>query len=510
MAETELSADSKRLLDNLIDSLGLEPQEVNNQALVTLSDAEDPELQSLSFYDEDISVTDEDRFINCLASLLVNSELDELKSIRQVMKNIDDLVTRCDVRIDDYLHRVIRSDSFRKLEVNWRSLDRMARSVTSEEVVIDFLDVTKDELGVDLEDNDSDILASALFKKVYIAEYDRYGGKPFGAMVGLYYFDASVENIDWLRTMSKIGQAAHCPFVASAEPGFFGFKTYDELARAQNLEDLMSLPKYGYWNTLRESDAAAYIGLTLPRFMIRSPWNGTSRNPWLDFTETIRDQGDYAWGSSAVLFACNMIRSFESSGWCQSITGPLGGGLVKGLPVHTVERHGHQELQPPVEVAIPDFRELQFSKCGFIPLLHAKDTSNAAFFSARAIKTAIEFEDELDTQNADLVCNLSYTLSITRIAHYVKRMVRDYIGSTADGPYIQDMLLKWLVGYVTTVTNPDDLTLLYFPFKAVSVEVVPKPGPLGWYNCIVSILPHVQFQGMDVELRLEAALGGAA
>ena len=55
------------------------------------------------------------------------------------------------------------------------------------------------------------------------------------------------------------------------------------------------------------------------------------------------------------------------------------------------------------------------------------------------------------------------------------------------------------------MVNPDDLTLLFYPFKAMSVSVEPKPGPFGWYKCVVSVLPHVQFQGMDVELRLEAA-----
>jgi type VI secretion system protein ImpC len=38
--------------------------------------------------------------------------------------------------------------------------------------------------------------------------------------------------------------------------------------------------------------------------------------------------------------------------------------------------------------------------------------------------------------------------------------------------------------------------------------VEPKPGPLGWYKATIAVLPHVQFEGMDVELRLEAALGG--
>lgn len=203
------------------------------------------------------------------------------------------------------------------------------------------------------------------------------------------------------------------------------------------------------------------------------------------------------------------MRSFQLTGWCQHIRGERGGGLIEGLTAHTVERQGRSEVQPPVDMTIPDFRELQFSNQGFIPLVWRKDSSDAAFFGARSTKKAIEFQNEIDTQNADLVCNLAYTFSITRIAHYVKLMARPYIGATADAHHLQTMIENWLKGYVTTTVNPDDLTVQRYLFKAISVTVRPKPGPLGWYTAVVSILPHVQFEGMDVELRLEAALGGA-
>jgi type VI secretion system protein ImpC len=102
---------------------------------------------------------------------------------------------------------------------------------------------------------------------------------------------------------------------------------------------------------------------------------------------------------------------------------------------------------------------------------------------------------------------MSYTFSVTRIAHYVKCIMRDNIGSSADAPYIQNALQNWISQYITTVVNPDDLTLRYYPFKAASVEVVPREGMIGWYDCSMSILPHIQFEGMDVELRLDARLG---
>src|SRR5262249_7963044 len=106
-----------------------------------------------------------------------------------------------------------------------------------------------------------------------------------------------------------------------------------------------------------------------------------------------------------------------------------------------------------------------------------------------------------------LVCNLAYTFSITRIAHYVKSIMRDNIGTTADAPYIQKILTAWLMQYVTTVTNPDDLTLRYYPFKAANLVVTPRAGEIGWYDCSIAVLPHIQFEGMNVELRLESRLG---
>ncbi len=150
---------------------------------------------------------------------------------------------------------------------------------------------------------------------------------------------------------------------------------------------------------------------------------------------------------------------------------------------------------------------LSSPSAAFVPLVYRKSSADATFFSAQSVKLPRKLKDHKDAENAQLVCNLSYTLSITRIAHYVKSIMRDNIGSTADGPYIQKSLNGWISNFVTTTVNPDDLTLRAFPFKAAEVKVEPKPGQIGWYKCEISVLPHLQFEGMDVELRLESRLG---
>lgn len=484
----------------------------------------------LKFLDRDPSVSDPARLMNSLAAVLVNiaavdpANLDNgpFSSFADLFNQIAIVTAAIDAQTKIYLDGIMHSDEFRALEANWQGLKDLSSGVTADDVIIDFLDVTKDELGTDLDDNSLDIFSSALFHKVYINEYDSFGGHPFATMIGLYEFDSDGD-IDWLRTMTKICAAAHCPFIAAVKPEFFlGRKTMQEVAAVTDLDAVLNHPKLAKWNALRDEDWSAYIGLTLPRYLVRSPWDAgdqtqgdrNNRSNRIGYVESVSpteagDANNFLWGNSAYLFARNIVRSYENSGWAQHIRGPIGGGTVDAMVAYTYQdAAGKEELMPPVEITIPDFREYQFSRNGLIALVQKKNEASATFFSAQSIKLPRDFEEQLNTQNAYLVTNLAYTFSITIISHYVKVMMRQYIGSSADAPYIQQIIAGWLSRFVTTVTNPDDLTLLYYPFKATQVLVEPKPGPLGWYMATISILPHIQFEGMDVELRLEAALGG--
>ncbi|MCP3940799.1 MAG: type VI secretion system contractile sheath large subunit [Desulfobacteraceae bacterium] len=451
--------------------------------------------------------SEENRFISGMAALLYNVDT---TSGRLDKGSIFEVIDRIDKIVDEQINEIIHDEQFKTLESTWTSLNQMILTTNFKaDVMIDILDVAKTELFEDFESNSVDILGSALFQKVYVSEYDQYGGKPLGSIIGLYEFEHTPDDEFWLRIMGKIAAASHAPFVGSISPKFFGCSSIQELEAIKDLEGLMNHPKYGSWNKLRESEEAAYIGLTLPRYIARLPYDPET-NPCreINFTEAVKgdDDQDYLWGSAAMLFAQNMVKSFETSGWCQYLRGPKGGGLVSGLPVHMFNIRGEDEMKVPVELVIPDFRELEFANSGFIPLIYRKGTADACFFSAQSIKKAKKFKDPKDSENSQLVTNLSYTLSITRIAHYVKCIMRDNIGSSADAAYIQTTLDNWIAKYVTTVVNPDDLTLKYYPFKAYSVDVEEREGMIGWYDCAISILPHIQFEGMDVELRLDARL----
>lgn len=455
---------------------------------------------------EDVSA--EERFISSMAAVVYNMAPEEGRFDKQ---SIQDLVGKIDRLVEEQLNEILHAPEFQRIEAEWTAIADLVKNVNFKaNITVSLLDVSKEEAYEDLELNSADIAGSELFKKIYVAEYDQFGGAPYGVILGTYEFANTPQDILWLKTMGKIAAASHAPFIASVSPKFFGCETMAEVNQLRDLTGLFNTPRYSAWNELRDSEEAAYIGLTMPRYMARAPYNPiTNPAEGINFTERVKgdDDREYLWASTALLFGRNLARSFETSGWCQHIRGVKGGGLLAGLPSHTFNIRGEDELRAPVEISMPDFRELELANAGIIPLIHKKGTAEAVFFSAQSIKRAHKFKDPKDSENSQLVTNLAYTFSVSRIAHYLKCIMRDNIGSTANAQYIYNQIDRWISGYVTTLVNPDDLTLRYYPFKAYSLEVNEVPGRIGWYHCKLSILPHIQFEGMDVDLRVDARLG---
>ena len=136
-------------------------------------------------------------------------------------------------------------------------------------------------------------------------------------------------------------------------------------------------------------------------------------------------------------------------GWCASIRGVEGGGLVEGLPVHNFYTdEGDVAMKCPTEAPITDRREKELADLGFIPLVHCKGTDYAAFFSVQSRQKPKMYDKEAANANARLSTQLPYILAISRFAHYLKAMMRDKIGSFMSRTDCEDLLNQWINQYV--------------------------------------------------------------
>src|ERR1700712_4194593 len=127
----------------------------------------------------DAGWSQEERFVAGLAALLHNVTP---TNGRYDKGDVWLAVQRIDQLINDQVNAVIHHPDFQQMEANWRGLDELVKNTSFKSgIVIDILDVTKGEIDEDFENNSASIFGTALFQKMYVSEYDQYGGKPFGS-----------------------------------------------------------------------------------------------------------------------------------------------------------------------------------------------------------------------------------------------------------------------------------------------------------------------------------------
>ena len=430
-----------------------------------------------------------------------------------VIMSIEAMISELDKRMSAQLNAILHHADFQQIESAWRGLHYLVNNTETDEMLkIRVFNISKLELGKTLKRYKGTAWdQSPLFKKVYEEEYGQFGGEPFGAMVGDYYFDHSPPDVELLGEMSKVAASAHTPFIAAASPTLMQMGSWQELANPRDLTKIFTTPEYAAWRSLRGSEDSRYVGLAMPRFLARLPYGAkTCPVEEFNFEEETHggEHGSYAWANSAYAMAVNINRSFKMYGWCSRIRGIESGGAVEGLPAHTFPTdEGGVAMKCPTEIAISDRREAELAKNGFMPLVHRKNSDFAAFIGAQSLQKPDEYDDPDATANANLAARLPYLFACCRFAHYLKCIVRDKVGSFKERDDMQRWLNKWIMNYVDgDPANSSEETKARKPLAAAEVTVEEVAGNPGYYTSKFFLRPHYQLEGLTVSLRLVSKL----
>ncbi len=424
---------------------------------------------------------------------------------------LDARVAELDALISAQLSEVMHGAEFQKLEASWRGLHYLCKHTsTGEQIKIKVFNTTKKELVRDFK-TAIDFDQSVLFKKVYEEEFGTFGGAPFGTLIGDFDIGRQAEDIYFAEQMAHVAAAAHAPFISAASPELFGLETFTDMSKPRDLAKVFDTVEYAKWKSFRETEDSRYVGLTLPRFLGRLPFDPKDgvTTEGFNFLEDVNgtDHSKYLWINAAYAFGARLTAAFETYGWCAAIRGVEGGGLVEDLPTHTFRTDdGEVALKCPTEIAITDRREKELSDLGFIPLVHCKNTDYAAFFGAQSAQKTKKYDTDSANANATLSSQLQYMYSVCRIAHYMKAMMRDKIGSFASASDVGEFLNRWISQYVTTDQSASQATKAKFPLGAASIEVSEVPGRPGVYRAVSFVRPHFQLDELSVSLRLVAEL----
>ena len=425
---------------------------------------------------------------------------------------VDGMIAEIDKRLSAQVNEILHAPPVQKLESAWRGLKFAIDKVDfRENIKVEILNVSKEALQVDFDDA-PEIVKSGLYRLVYSNEFGVFGGKPYGLMCGNYDFGPGPQDVSLLAKIASVAAMAHAPFISNASPEMFGGTDFLNLPTMKDMKSHFESPQFTKWRSFRETEDARYVGLTMPRFLLRLPY-GEKTVPVKSFNfqeDVIGKHDSYLWGYASIALATRVADSFAKYRWAPNIIGPQSGGAVEDLPLHQYEAMGAIQTKIPTEILLTDRREFELSEEGFIGLTMRKENDNAAFFSANSVQKPKYYgtspEGRAAETNFRLGTQLPYMFIMTRLAHYIKVLQREQIGSWKERGDLERQLNNWIGQYVVDMDDPSPGVRSRKPLRKAAVTVEEVEGQPGWYKCSILVRPHFKYMGASFSLSLVGKL----
>lgn len=440
----------------------------------------------------------------------------------------DRIVVEIDRLISRQLDAILHHPKFQELEASWRGLaylvDTEAEYDENLSVKIKVLNLSWQELAKDVT-RALEFDQSNLFHKLYSAEFGTPGGEPFGVVLGDYQIShrprpgVAANDIEVLREVSRIATAALCPFITSASSSLFGYDGFQEMTSCDDLQNHFQQQEFISWRVLRNDEHARFLGLTLPRTLMREPYryDGTREETFAYQEDVSSDLSHYLWGNACYAFGSVLVRAFAGTGWFADIRGGIHefgeGGVVRHLVYSRFnDDRARLATRAATDVQIDDFTERELSDLGFIPLCSYHSSEHSVFYSNSSAHEPTHCSNEIASINAKLSAMIQYILCASRFGHYIKLIGRDKIGSFVNAQDCERQLQNWLNQYTTSSEGASAELKARYPLASSRVKITEQPGRPGHFTCIMHLQPHFQLDQLVSSIRLvtELAVGAPA
>jgi type VI secretion system protein ImpC len=284
------------------------------------------------------------------------------------------------------MRRVLHDSGLQALEARWRGLRRLVETLElGDSLEIRILDVARDDLVADLSAAQGQLESTGLYRAIAARGSDAAGAVETTLLVCDYTFGATGDDLELLAHLGTLAQRVGAPLVAAADASLLGATRLD--ARSEVREWVISDERLaGRWSALRRSAIAPWVGLALPRMLLRQPYG--ARTDAIDafaFEELAgtHDHDGYLWGNPALACAELIGRSLiEESNDAEAPEIPL---EVPDLPAHIRDVDGERELKPCAEHLLSLRLGEEILKRGLMPLLSYRDRNAVRLLRLQSI-----------------------------------------------------------------------------------------------------------------------------
>ncbi|HEY0006577.1 MAG TPA: type VI secretion system contractile sheath large subunit [Pyrinomonadaceae bacterium] len=285
-----------------------------------------------------------------------------------------ELIASVDEATGRLMRSILHHADFQALESAWRALYFLvSRLETGTQLKLYLLDLSKDELVQSLNSMD-DLQSSGIYRLLVEETTGTLGGVPWAVLAANYTFDLTLEEIELLSLAGLLARLARAPFIAAASPHFLGCHSLASTPDPDDWQRPVEAEAGPAWQALRQQPEAAYLGLALPRFLVRLPYGAeTEPTERFDFEEMAEGASheSYLWANPSFGCAYLLAHAFSLNGW------EMRPGIVQeieGLPLHVYREEGESRVKPCAETLFTMRAAEQVLNQGLMPLLSFRDS----------------------------------------------------------------------------------------------------------------------------------------
>jgi type VI secretion system protein ImpC len=282
------------------------------------------------------------------------------------------------------MRNILHHPHFQSIEAAWRSLDLLTRRLeTGSQLQLYLIDVSKEELRSEL--NVDDLSQSHVHKLLCDPTSITI---PWSLLVGNFCFDATLEDTDLLKRLGSIAMQCNAPFLAAAHPHWVQCESLWDTADSDEWQLPIAAPTLTAWQHLRQQPTADYLGLTIPRFILRTPY-GKKTSPIESFSfEEMSSQhchNCYLWGNGAIVLSYLLASSFIDKGWRMRP-----GDIIQmdKLPLHYFEDESNTVPKPCAEIYLTERAIRKILQQGLIPLCSVRGSDSVRCSSFNSMSSS--------------------------------------------------------------------------------------------------------------------------
>jgi len=286
------------------------------------------------------------------------------------------LIAALDQAMGGQMRALLHHPDFQALEAAWRALYFLVSRLENDtQLKIYLLDISFNELRASLTTSE-DVEATGLYTLLVESTVETFGGEPWALLAGNYFFDLTSSDAELLSKLSIIAQKAKAPFVAGATSMVVGCESLALMEDPRDWQLVGDANATLAWDQLRKLPSARYVGLALPRFLLRLPFGSeTDETEGFAFEEMPEPAGQkhdwYLWGNPCFCLAYLLGNSFLQSGWDFKPGECL---EIEGLPIHVYRAEGETRIKPCAETLLTVRAAEKIIDGGPMPILTMKDT----------------------------------------------------------------------------------------------------------------------------------------